>query len=61
MITPTVVKCAREAGGEELKQCVVFGLLVCKKWFKRQATLELWDADLHDIRAVACEVIAKRM
>jgi hypothetical protein len=23
--------------------------------------VELWDADLHEGRAVACEVIAKRM
>lgn len=23
--------------------------------------LELWDADLHNIRAIACEVIAKQL
>jgi hypothetical protein len=32
-----------------------------KKWFKKQATAELWDADMHDVRAVACEMMAKRI
>jgi hypothetical protein len=40
---------------------VVFCLLVCLRWFKMQSNIELWDADLHLRRAVACEVIAKRM
>ncbi|RVX75884.1 hypothetical protein B0A52_00241 [Exophiala mesophila] len=61
VITPKVVATAKEAGGTEYAACVVYGLLVCKRWFKRQATLELWDADLHDVRAVACEIIAKRI
>jgi hypothetical protein len=39
----------------------VYCLLVVKKWFKQQATLELWDADLHNVRAVACEIIAKQI
>lgn len=34
---------------------------MCKKWFKRQASLELWDADMHAVRAVACEVLAKHI
>lgn len=61
IITEAVVKTALEAGGDEYKSCVVYCLLVCKRWFKRQALLELWDAEMHDVRAVACEVIAKRM
>lgn len=61
IVTPAVVKAAKEAGGDEYKSCVVFCLLVCKKWFKRQAKLELWDMELHDARAVACEVIAKKI
>lgn len=61
IITDKVVKAAREAGGREYGACVVYCLLVNKRWFKKQAMLELWDADLHDIRAVACEVIAKRL
>lgn len=61
IITPAVVKCAKEAGGDEYKSCVVFCLLICKRWFKRQAKLELWDADLHDVRAIACEVIGKQI
>jgi hypothetical protein len=40
---------------------VVYCLLVNKRWFKKQAMLELWDADLHSIRATACEVIAKHL
>ncbi|KAK7539529.1 uncharacterized protein J3D65DRAFT_675666 [Phyllosticta citribraziliensis] len=61
IITPQVVALARNAGGEEYKACVVFCLLIVKKWFAKQATLELWDSDLHDVRATACEVIAKHI
>ena len=61
VITTKVVKAAQEAGGEQNRACVVFCLLVCIRWFKRQAELELWDADLHKVRATACEVIAKAM
>lgn len=61
IITHQVVQAAKEAGGEEFKACVVYGLLVNKRWFKKQANLELWDADLHNVRAVACEVIGKAM
>lgn len=66
IITHEVVKAAKEAGkgGEEGKDygaCVVYALLVNKRWFKMQAMLELWDADLHNIRATACEVIAKQL
>ncbi|KAF2503141.1 hypothetical protein BU16DRAFT_521748 [Lophium mytilinum] len=59
VITPAVIKAAKDAGGDEYKGCVVYCLLVVKKWFRRQAILELWDSDLHDVRAVACEVMAK--
>lgn len=61
VITKLVLQCAREAGGVEYKSCVVYCLLVCKRWFLRLASLELWDADLHNVRAVACEVLAKRL
>ena len=56
-----MIRTAKEAGGEEYKACVVYCLLICKKWFKKQAIFELWDADLHNVRAVACEVIAKQI
>ncbi len=62
IITHSVVEAARKAGevgGQDYNACVVYALLVNKRWFKKQAMLELWDADLHDIRAIACEVIAK--
>ncbi|KIW14624.1 hypothetical protein PV08_07408 [Exophiala spinifera] len=61
VITKKVVQTAREAGGKDYASCVVYCLLVCNRWFRHQARLELWDADLHEVRAVACEVIAKRI
>ena len=61
VITKKVILAAKEAGGEQYRSCVVFCLLVCSRWFKRQAILELWDADLHNVRSTACQVIAKAM
>lgn len=74
IITPAVIRTAKSAGKIErpgdstappskpdYSACVVYCLLVCKKWFKKQASLELWDADLHQVRAVACEVLAKHI
>ena len=61
VITKKVVLTAKEAGGKDYQSCVVYCLLVCHRWFKRQAALELWDADLLDVRATACEVLAKIM
>lgn len=59
IITPKVLKAAKEAGGEEYGGCVVYGLLVNKRWFKHQAMVEIWDAELYQVRAVAAEMIAK--
>lgn len=61
VITPKVIKAAKEAGGSDHGACVVFCLLVNKHWWRRQALIELWDADLHHLRATACDVIAKQM
>lgn len=61
VITRRVIATAKSAGGKEHEACVVYCLLVCYRWFKRQAALELWDAELHDVRATACEVLAKQM
>lgn len=61
LITPAVVETAKRAGGEDHKACVIYCLLVCLRWFKIQASIELWNADLHGMRALACEVIAKQM
>ncbi|KAI8626593.1 hypothetical protein F5Y19DRAFT_466378 [Xylariaceae sp. FL1651] len=61
VITQKVIRAAKEAGGREHKSCVVYCLLVVKRWFKHQALCELWDADLHQLRATACEVIAKQI
>lgn len=59
VITKKVVAAAKEAGKPEHRACVVYCLLVCKRWFKHQSLVELWDCDLHAVRATACEVIAK--
>lgn len=61
IITKKVLETARNAGGKEYRACVVYCLLVCLRWFKRQAMLELWDSDLHNVRAKACEMMAKHM
>lgn len=61
IITKSVIATAKSAGGKDHGAAVVYCLLICKKWFKRQALLELWDADLHHVRAEACEVIAKQI
>lgn len=61
VITKAVVDTARSAGGEEYKACVLYCLLVCVRWFKIQASTELWDSELYEGRAMAAEVIAKRM
>ncbi|KIN00570.1 hypothetical protein OIDMADRAFT_104433 [Oidiodendron maius Zn] len=61
IITHHVIQTAKEAGGAEYGACVVYALLINKRWFKKQAMLELWDADLHNGRAIAAEIIAKRL
>lgn len=61
IITEKVLKAAKEAGGEEYSACVVYCLLITQRWFNHQAILEIWDADLHNVRAVAAEVIAKAL
>ena len=61
ILSQDVIETAKRAGGEDYKACVVFCLLVCLRWFKMQSNIELWDTELHLGRAVACEVIAKRM
>jgi hypothetical protein len=61
ILTAKVIQAAKEAGGREYKDCVVFCLLINKRWWQRQALGELWDADLHYLRAIACEVIAKKI
>ncbi|RPB28956.1 hypothetical protein L211DRAFT_881447 [Terfezia boudieri ATCC MYA-4762] len=61
IITHGVVDLARNAAGTENKACVVFCLLICLRWFKRQALLEMYDADLNVLRAEACQVIAKKI
>jgi hypothetical protein len=60
-LTQAVLKTAKEAGGEEYQACIVFCLLQVKKWFTKQSIAELWDADLHNVRAVAAEMMAKRL
>lgn len=61
IITHEVVETARQAGGDEHRGCVIYCLLICLRWFKLQAVTDLWDSDLLLRRALACEIVAKRM
>ncbi|CAK4033722.1 receptor-activated Ca2+-permeable cation channel [Lecanosticta acicola] len=66
VLDDAVIQTAKTAGkvsgsNEDHSACVVFCLLIVQHWFKRQALLELWDADLHQLRATACEVLAKHL
>lgn len=71
IVTSNVIATSKSAGEgifsnsddnhNDLSDCVVYCLLLCRQWFSRQAILEPFDADLHDARALACEVIAKRI
>lgn len=61
IITDAVLETAKQAGAPEHNACVVYCLLQVKKWFTAQAKAELWDADLHHVRAVAAEIMAKRL
>lgn len=61
ILTPAVLQTAKLAGGDDYQACVVFCLLQVKKWFEKQSLAELWDADLHDVRAMAAEIMAKRL
>jgi hypothetical protein len=60
-LTKEVLETTKQAGGEQYSACVVYCLLVVMKWFQKQSNAELWDADLHDVRAVAAEMMAKRL
>lgn len=64
VITDNVAKLAKGCGkvsgsDEDYGACVIYCLLIVKGWFRRQARLELWDADLHELRAMACEKLGK--
>ncbi|KAK6512870.1 hypothetical protein TWF506_009034 [Arthrobotrys conoides] len=61
IINNNVIELARNAGGDENKSCVIYCLLVCLEWFRWQSKKELYDADLGQLRAVACQIIAKRI
>lgn len=64
VLTDAVMATAKSAGkvsgmDKDHGSCVVYCLLICKRWFQQQAKLELWDSDLHELRAKACEQLAK--
>lgn len=62
VITKSVLETAKSAGGDgETRGCVIYCLLVCLKWFELQSLVELWDAEVHESRMVACESLAKRL
>ncbi|KAK6346787.1 hypothetical protein TWF696_006896 [Orbilia brochopaga] len=61
ILTRAVIELTRDAGGDENRTCVIYCLLVCLQWFRRQSLKELYDADLGRLRAVACQMLAKRI
>ncbi|EGX46438.1 hypothetical protein TWF173_008994 [Orbilia oligospora] len=61
IINNNIIELARNAGGDENKSCVIYCLLVCLEWFRWQSKKELYDADLGQLRAVACQILAKRI
>ncbi|KAF3937285.1 hypothetical protein ABW19_dt0201221 [Dactylella cylindrospora] len=61
IITQKVIELTRNAGDHEHRACVIYCLLVCLQWFRWQSLKELYDADLGQLRAVACQMLAKRI
>ncbi|EPS45323.1 hypothetical protein H072_668 [Dactylellina haptotyla CBS 200.50] len=61
ILTSKVIELCRNAGGEESGSCVIYCLLVCLEWFRWQSLKELYDADLGQLRAVACQMLAKHI
>ncbi|PSR82930.1 hypothetical protein BD289DRAFT_483565 [Coniella lustricola] len=62
VISSRVIAAAKDAARcDEHVACVPFCLLVCKRWFQHQSIAELWDSELHSLRATTCEVIAKAL
>jgi len=61
ILTSKVIDLARNAGDHENRACVIYCLLVCLQWFRWQSLKELYDAELGQLRAVACQMLAKRI
>ncbi|BFZ55795.1 Calcium channel yvc1 [Savitreella phatthalungensis] len=60
VITTKVLDLVQEAGGD-LPGCVVYCCLYVCRYFRRLCLTNLPDADVNQIRALACEVIAKQL
>ncbi|CCG82591.1 putative Potassium ion channel Yvc1 [Taphrina deformans PYCC 5710] len=60
IITPKVLDLIERAGESE-PGCVVFCCVYVAKYFHRLCDKDLPDADVHVLRAIACEVIAKQL
>ncbi|BFZ62032.1 Calcium channel yvc1 [Saitoella coloradoensis] len=64
IITSDVIELVRTRAGVDSKEtnaCVVYALLMCRRWFMKQSKSNLPDADLNNLRAVACDVLAKQI
>ncbi|KAK9477094.1 hypothetical protein V1514DRAFT_334852 [Lipomyces japonicus] len=61
VITPDVIELAVQAAPGEKKACLIFALLICKHWYHKLELAALFDADLYALRALACEILAKRI
>ena len=53
--------CERAASESGVAGCVVYACLYCAQFFHRLCLSDIPDSDIHVLRAVACEVIAKRL
>lgn len=60
IITDGVLKLVESAAHDE-PGCVVFCCVYVANYFHRLCSKDLSDADVHVLRAIACEVIAKRL
>ncbi|KAK9475091.1 uncharacterized protein V1510DRAFT_346603, partial [Dipodascopsis tothii] len=61
VITPEVLDVVRQAAPGRLKPCLIYSLLVCNRWYYKLKRKDLFDADLNELKMVACEMVAKRI
>ncbi|KAK9453130.1 hypothetical protein V1511DRAFT_505722 [Dipodascopsis uninucleata] len=61
VITDEVIETAKQAGEESKRACIIFSLLTAISWYRKIKRQELYDADLNDLRILACQYLAKRI
>ncbi|OLL25622.1 Eukaryotic translation initiation factor 2 subunit alpha [Neolecta irregularis DAH-3] len=63
IMTKNVVALVEDIGGPAIhdRACIVFALLICRRYFQRQLVTDLTDTDVNLPRVVACDILAKRI